>query len=157
MKTLKTSALALMLSLVAANALFAQKKNSPAQLASQQVVVMAENASTHQTLTNAYPEGRTFDIAMYKIKDSVKMRLLIEKDKDQKLSIVLFDKDGGVLHSETIYKGTEKYGRSFDFSKMKDGQYTIEVKNGKEVVGKTISLSTDEVIQQPDRILVATN
>ncbi len=157
MKTLKTSAVALMLSLVAAHTLYAGVEPSSTGLATQSVVVSTEKAPTHVTTATNGTEDRTFDIAMYKIKDSMKMRLLIEKDKDQKLSIVLLDKNGGVLHSETVYKGTEKYGRSFDFSKLKDGEYTLEVRNGEEVVEKKINLSTAEVVQQTDRVLIAIN
>ncbi|GHB85718.1 hypothetical protein [Persicitalea jodogahamensis] len=157
MKTFKTSAIVLMLSLVAANALYAQDENSPVDFAAQQMAVSVESAPAHQNLAKAHSEGRTFDIAMYQIKDSMKMRLLIEKAKDQKLSIVFLDQNGKTLHFEKVDKGTEKYGRNFNFSELKDGEYTIQVRNGKEMVGKTISLSTANIVKQPDRVLVAVN
>ena len=100
---------------------------------------------------------KTFEVGMYRVKDSLKMRLLMEKKAGQRVMVRLLDQRGQVLHEEMVGKRMRKYGRNFDFSQIKDGRYTIEVSDGSEVVQKTVNLSSPKVQETPKRTLVAGN
>jgi hypothetical protein len=96
-------------------------------------------------------------VGMYRIKNSLVMNMLVEKQKKASLHIRLLDSKGKVLHEEYVGKGIEKVGQKFDFSQISDGQYTIEVASGEEKIIKNISLATTEVTEVAGRKLVALN
>jgi hypothetical protein len=99
----------------------------------------------------------SFEVGMYRVKNTLSMRLMMEKIRGEKVQIRLVDKKGNVLHEEMIGKRTEKYSRKFDFSQIKDGSYTMEITNGDELITKEINLSTAGVVESPARTLVAIN
>ncbi len=99
--------------------------------------------------------GPSFEVGMYRVRESLKMRLLMEKKLGKTVSIRLLDPNGQVLHDEVIGKQMQKYGRSFDFSQMKDGRYTFEISDGKDLIQKNIKLNSAEVKEIPRRTLVA--
>ena len=99
----------------------------------------------------------TFQVGMYRVKNTLSMRLLMEKDRGEKVYVRLLDSKGLALHEELVGKRTGKYARSFDFSQIKDGSYTLEISNGEERVLKEINLSTAGVVEVPKRTLVALN
>ncbi|GHB72032.1 hypothetical protein [Persicitalea jodogahamensis] len=101
--------------------------------------------------------GPTFEVGMYRIQKSLKMRLLLEKKPGKTVSVRLLDQQGHVLHDEVVGRQMHKYGRSFDFSQMEDGRYTLEISDGKELIQKDIKLNSAEVKETPKRTLVAEN
>lgn len=104
-----------------------------------------------------YPPQKphTFEVGMYRVKDSLKMRLLLEKEAGEKVMVRLLNAQGQVLHAEVVGKRQQKYGRSFDFSQIKDGRYTLEVANRDEVIKRSINLTTTDLMETPARTLVA--
>lgn len=127
MKTLKTSVIALTFALLSAASLQAQ--DAP----------------------------KTFDTSLYRVQESMTMRLSMEKDPGERVSIRLINEDGKVLYQETVGRRTQKYRCNFDLSKVHDGDYTIEIANGSEVQRKSIHLGSVEVVKTPARTLVALN
>ena len=99
----------------------------------------------------------TFEVGMYRVKDSLKMRLLLEKKTGEKVMVRLLNPQGQVLHEEVVGKRQQKYGRNFDFSQIQDGRYTIEIANRDEVVKRSINLTTTGLVETPTRTLVAVN
>jgi len=99
----------------------------------------------------------SFRVGMYRVKNSLVMNLLLEKDKGVSINIKLVDSKGKVLHQEYIAKGLRKVGQKFDFSDVSDGNYKIEITNGDERITKNISLSTSEIAEVSGRRLVAFN
>lgn len=99
----------------------------------------------------------TFRVGMYRVKNSLVMNLLLEKEKGIALNIRLIDFKGKVLHEEYISKGLQKVGQKFDFSDVSDGTYKIEIANGEERIIKNISLSTSEIAEVSGRRLIAFN
>ena len=128
MKTFKTSVIALTLALLSAASLQAQT-NQP----------------------------KTFDTSLYRVQESMTMRLSVQKDLGERVSIRLINQNGEELHRESVGRRTQKYACNFDLSKIKDGDYTIEIANGKEVQRKTVHLGSAEVVKTPVRTLVARN
>ncbi len=99
----------------------------------------------------------TFEVGIYRVKDSLKMRLLLEKKAGEKVMVRLLNSQGQVLHEEVVGKRQQKYGRNFDFSQIKDGRYTLEITNRDEVIKRSINLTTTDLVETPTRTLVALN
>ncbi len=103
-------------------------------------------------------ERKTFDISMYRVQESTTICLSMEKLAGQKVSVRLLNVSGEEMHAEIVGRLTRKYARRFDLSQVKDGTYTIEVRNGEEVMRKSLRLITDiPVPTTPERTLVAVN
>ena len=97
-----------------------------------------------------------FRVGMYRVKDTVTMNLLVEKEKGERLSIRLMDQKGKVLMEDITPRQIEKFGRKLNFSEIQDGVYTLEVADGTEKVVKSIYLSTNEV-REVNRTLLGVN
>ena len=153
MKTFQTSAMSLMLALLTSATLLAQSEISAK---ADYEPVNYSNVPTHPLpSTTTSPERKTFGIGLYRVQESMTMRLTMEKKSGEKVIVRLLNQQGQVLHQEVVGRQTKMYGCSFDFSTTKDGSYTIEVINGNEVQRKTIKLSTTTVVETPARTLVA--
>lgn len=113
---------------------------------------LADYGADHQQ-----KKPHTFEVGMYRVKDSLTMRLLMEKKAGEKVTLRLLDPQRQVLHEEVIGKRQQKYSRDFDFSQIKDGRYAIEVVNHDEVVKKSINLTTADLVETPTRTLMAVN
>ncbi|WP_373515662.1 hypothetical protein [Persicitalea sp.] len=146
MKTLKNTGITLMLALIASTATLAQ--NPTLKLAEDEQIATVQTSST---------DSPTFDTSLYQVKQTAKMQLSMEKQAGERVNVRLLTEDGKVLYSEWVGRSTKKYACRFDFTKVKDGTYTIEVANGSEVKRKTISLSTPAAVQAPGRNLIAVN
>ncbi|WP_044172392.1 hypothetical protein [Flectobacillus major] len=90
--------------------------------------------------TNAPNKTKTFEIGMFQSKNSLKMNLMLEKVTDKRISIVLKDEDGRVLHQETVAKKVPSYCGKFDMSELQDGVYTFEITDGTEKIIKKVNL-----------------
>jgi hypothetical protein len=97
-----------------------------------------------------------FRVGMYRVKNTVTMNLLIEKQKGERLAIRLLDQKGKVLMEDIVSRQADKVGRKLNFSEIQDGIYTLEVADGTEKVVKSIYLSTNEV-REVNRTLVGVN
>ncbi|MDQ6479677.1 hypothetical protein [Dyadobacter sp. LHD-138] len=121
--------------------------------------LLLSNFVSAEQLQNSPAEkyDESFRVGMYRVKNSLVMNLLLEKDKGVGLHLKLMDARGRVLHQEYIGKGLRKVGQKFDFSEINDGEYKIEITNGDERIVKNISLSTTEIAEIAGRRLVALN
>ena len=99
----------------------------------------------------------TFQVGMYRIKNTLNMKLLLYKEAGEVVKIRLKDQEGRVVHEEVLGKKIQKYARPFNFSDSQDGRYTLEISNGEEMVRKDIKLSTKDIVETPARTLVAVN
>ncbi len=76
--------------------------------------------------------------------DATKTRVVFKgAKKGQQLTIK--DSNGVVLHFENVNKAGNLI-KFFDFSKLKDGDYTLELEKDFEIVIKSLSIKGDEVI-----------
>ncbi len=94
---------------------------------------------------------------MYRVQESLTMRLMMEKQAGERVQVRLLNEHGQAIHQEVVGKSIKKYACNFDFSGIRDGQYTIEIANGKEVISRSIDLTTHQVVETPARTLVAQN
>ena len=100
---------------------------------------------------------RTFDTSLYRVQESMTLRLSLEKNVGERVSIRLIDQDGKELNRESVGRKVHKYACTFDLSKVSDGDYTVEITNGAEVQRKSVHLGSAEAVEFPVRTLVAVN
>ena len=100
---------------------------------------------------------KTFDTSLYRVQESMTMRLSVEKNVGERVSIRLIDQNGKELYRESVGRKVQKYACNFDLSKVSDGDYTIEITNGGEVQRKSVHLGSAEVVKAPARTLIALN
>lgn len=100
---------------------------------------------------------RAFQVGMYRIINSLKMNVLVEKKLGDRVSVKLLDHKGHILFEDYLGVRQQKYGRKFDFSEVPDGNYSVVITNGNEQVVKDIHLSTYSLYEMPARTLVTVN
>lgn len=83
-----------------------------------------------------------FEIGMYSITNSSKVRLMLEKEKGVSLSISLKNKKGEVIFQEFVSKKSTSYNKYFKLASLEDGTYIFEIDNGSEKLTKTVSTAT---------------
>lgn len=98
-----------------------------------------------------------FKVGMYRVKNTLTMNLLMEKQKGERVKICLRNSAGKVVHEETVARSIEKMGRKFNFSEIADGRYTLEISDDSERIVKNINLTTNDVSESTSRTLVAMN
>ena len=97
-----------------------------------------------------------FKVGMYRVKNTVSMNVLMEKQKGERVAIRLMDARGKVMHEEYVPKNLSKFGRKLNFEQINDGIYTLEISNDREKIVKSIYLATNEV-SEVERTLVGAN
>jgi hypothetical protein len=110
--------------------------------------------------TDATPaswQAPSFRVGMYRVKNSLTMRLLIEKKLIDQLIVLLLDKRGRVIHKEALGRTEDKYARSLNFGEAGDGTYTLVVRNGSERITREIQLSSHTLYEMPKRLLLVEN
>ncbi|WP_353717586.1 hypothetical protein [Dyadobacter sp. 676] len=97
-----------------------------------------------------------FRVGMYRVRDTMSMNVMMEKEKGEKVAIRLLDSKGKLLVEEFIPRYITKTGRKLNFDEMTDGVYTLEISNDYEKIVKSIYLSTKEV-REVNRTLLGIN
>lgn len=154
MKTIKTSAMSLMLALLTTATLLAQPETANLTGRETIAVTTTGTAAEQPHTSNA---RKSFAIGMYRVQQSMTMRLMMEKQAGEKVVVRLLNGHGQTIHQEVVGKSTQKYACNFDFSDIQDGRYTIEVTSGNEAITKSIQLATNQVVETATRTLVAQN
>lgn len=85
---------------------------------------------------------RTFDVGMYRVINSMKVNVLVEKQEGKTLDITLKNDRNEVIYSELIGKKASKFSKKFDLVGLSDGKYRFEISNGKEIITKEVNLET---------------
>ena len=92
----------------------------------------------------------------YKVNQSTnnsKMNILIEKNTDNNMTVILKNEKGEELYSEQIAKNSKSFHLKFDMSELEDGKYTFVFIQGDEKIVKEINI-VSEIITQPNRQIV---
>ena len=98
-----------------------------------------------------------FRVGMYRVRNTLTMNFLMEKEKGERVSLRLRDSKGKIIHEEVVGKAIRKFGRKFNFSEVEDGRYTLEIFDDKEVIVKNIFLTSRDVMEVQGRSLVSMN
>ena len=62
-----------------------------------------------------------FRVGMYRVRDTMSMNVMMEKERGEKVAIRLMDSKGKLLHEEFVPKYITKTGRKISFDEMGDG------------------------------------
>lgn len=109
-------------------------------------VVLLASATTFAALIEDKKEvkqPKTFDIGMYNIKNTSKIRLMLEKAKGDVLIVQLRNEAGDVLHKEVVNKRNTFYSANFQLDGLKDGTYQFEIESNNEKVVREVTVSTN--------------
>lgn len=85
---------------------------------------------------------QSFDAALYKINESNKVRLSVDKKENERLRVVLKDKAGKIYYSEVFNERDTKYRRVFNLDEMGDGTYYFELSHQKEKLVKEVNIES---------------
>lgn len=86
---------------------------------------------------------------VYQVKNSEKFCLNIEKLPETQASVQLLTESGIELYVGNLPRNSVRFSQKFDMTNLESGKYVLRVKQGKEVINKTIEL--DRVL--PNRLL----
>ena len=131
-----------------------QAQHNTMQIAQNQPISTADAYSVEAP---AKAPHKTFDISLYRVQQSMTVCLSVEKAVGEKVLVRLLNTKGEELHRESLGRHTDKYACRFDLGSLTDGSYTIEVRNGAEVMRKLVNLSTAKPLENTSRMLVALN
>lgn len=99
----------------------------------------------------------TFKVGMYPVVNTLKMNLLIEKEKGTPLIVTLRDEENKVVHRQVLSRNSTMIGQKLDFSDTEDGKYYLTITDGDNKITKEIKLDTKQIVEVPARTLVAVN
>jgi len=74
----------------------------------------------------------------------------------KKVMIIVLDADQNEIHREYVGSKSEKFAKTFDFSNLSDGKYTLEIvsSNVNVIDSKSFEIKTNQIINRD--IIVAT-
>lgn len=85
---------------------------------------------------------KAFDAYLFKVPNSNKVKLVVDKNSDARLRIMLTGKDGKVYYSETNDDKQSKYRRQFDMNDLTEGVYYFELYSKKQTLIKEIKIES---------------
>lgn len=72
------------------------------------------------------------------------------ENTNKKVMVVVLDADKNEIHREYVGSRSEKFAKTFDFSNLNDGKYTIEVitSNVDVVDSKSFEIKTNQIVNR---------
>jgi hypothetical protein len=98
--------------------------------------------------------NKTFEVGMYRIVNSMKVNVAVEKLKGNTVEITLKNDKNETIYTEFIGKKLVKFSKKFDLTGLADGKYRFEITNGKETITKEVDLETHQPIPADYRSVV---
>lgn len=85
----------------------------------------------------------TFDASMYKLVNTNKVKLAIDKLPEASVNVILRDGKGNIVYQEILKKNDDRpYRRVFDVEGMEDGTYHFELYNKDNKIIKKLEIET---------------
>ena len=84
------------------------------------------------------------------VNKSLSFNVWVENTANKKVMIVVLDADKNEIHREYVSSKAEKFAKTFDFSNLSDGKYTIEVVNSNVDVidSKSFEIKTNQTVNR---------
>ena len=115
------------------------------------VAVAMVCTSNLTSLANDKNDGASASIKtkIAQVSKSLNFNVWIE-NSGKKVSVVILDADKNEIHREYVNHKSEKFAKTFDFSNLADGKYTIEVisSNTDVVDSKSFEIKTNQTISR---------
>ena len=72
------------------------------------------------------------------------------ENSGKKIMIIVLDADKNEIHREYVSAKSEKFAKTFDFSNLSDGKYTIEVvsSNVDVIDSKSFEIKTNQIVNR---------
>lgn len=83
-----------------------------------------------------------FDASLYKVANTNKVKLAIDRIPDATVSVVLRNSEGDVIYQEALKGDSQPYRRVFDVEGMEDGTYYFELYNKDRKITKKLEITT---------------
>ncbi|MEO6686875.1 MAG: hypothetical protein ABIN24_12965, partial [Dyadobacter sp.] len=85
----------------------------------------------------------SFDASMYKLVNTNKVKLAIDKMPEASVNVILRDGKGNIVYQEVLKKNDDRpYRRVFDVEGMEDGTYQFELYNKDNKIIKKLEIET---------------
>jgi hypothetical protein len=97
----------------------------------------------------------TMAVAVYRVEKTMRFKIHLENYVESTVRISIHTPSGKRLYQEIIPQA-DKYIRSFNMNALPDGEYALEISNGKEIFRRTIHLQTDRKKNQKGKPSVVT-
>ncbi len=95
-----------------------------------------------EPIENKLTPSKSFDVGMYRIINSMKVNVTIEKTKGNSLEITLKNDKNETIYTEFVSKKLVAFAKKFDLTGLTDGKYRFEISDGKETITKEINVET---------------
>lgn len=124
------------------------KKNTVKAFIVAIAMVCTSNLSSFANNTN---EGATASVKtkIAQVNKSLSFNVWVE-NANKKVMVVILDADKNEIHREHVGNKTEKFAKTFDFSNLADGKYTIEVisSNVDVIDSKSFEIKTNQIVNR---------
>lgn len=123
-------------------------------ISSALILLFATSLSFAKQPLESTSQPKTFDVGMYNVKNTMHLKVFIEKKSKKDLKIEIIDTNGKVLISQFVNKKEKKAGLDFDLNALKLGTYTIQMSNDSEVYTKNFELTEIEPVKTIKKIKI---
>lgn len=124
------------------------KKNTVKAFIVAVAMVCASNLESFATRTD---DGASASVKtkIAQVSNSLSFNVWVE-NSGKKVVIVVLDADNNEIHREYVGNKSDKFAKTFDFSNLSDGKYTIEVisSNIDVVDSKTFEIKTNQIVNR---------
>lgn len=123
------------------------KKNTVKAFIVAIAMVCTLNLSSLANSTN--DETTAVKTKIAQVNKSLSFNVWVE-NSGKKVIVVVLDADKNEIHREYVSTKSERFAKTFDFSNLSDGKYTIEVisSNIDVVDSKTFEIKTNQIINR---------
>lgn len=124
------------------------KKNTVKAFIVAIAMVCTSNLSSFANNTNDEATA-SIKTKIAQVNKSLSFNVWVE-NTGKKAMVVILDADKNEIHREYVSAKTEKFAKTFDFSNLSDGKYTIEVKssNADVVDSKSFEIKTNQIVNR---------
>lgn len=103
----------------------------------------AKENKVEKTDKKAKAAVATFDASLYKLVNTNKVKLAIDKIPEASVIVILRDSRGNIVYQEVLKKNDDRpYRRVFDVEGMEDGAYQFELYNKDNKIIKKLEIET---------------
>ena len=129
------------------------KRNNVKALIIAIAMVCTSNLSSFANNTND-ETATSVKTKIAQVNKSLSFNVWVE-NAGKKVMVVIIDADKNEIHREYVGVKSEKFAKTFDFSNLSDGKYTIEVvsSNVDVIESKSFEIKTNQIVNR--NIIVA--
>ena len=117
------------------------------------IVAIAMVCTSNLTsFANNTTDGATASVKtkIAQVSKSLSFNVWVENTANKKVMVVVLDADKNEIHREYVGNKAGKFAKTFDFSNLNDGKYTIEVVNSNVDVidSKSFEIKTNQTVNR---------